>query len=272
MIDFMQIMGLPLAACLVLTGIHAYLGLHVIQRQVIFVDLALAQIAVLGTSCGFLLGLDLDHPLSYALSLGFTVAGAALFAMSRFRRQLVPQEAIIGIIYVVASSLTVILLGFSGEGTEHIRQFLIGNILLVGWRDVIKILSLYTGVGLLHYFCRHKFFLITNDPQRAFQKGLNVRLWDFLLHVIRGGGHQLGQNGRCFAGVFIPGHSGGLRDDTGGPAAVTAAHRVGNGHPRQPSRHDCFVLCGPADRCRRRLHLRNSVIDCCLSASESCVI
>lgn len=183
MIDFMQIMGLPLAACLVLTGIHAYLGLHVIQRQVIFVDLALAQIAVLGTSCGFLLGLDLDHPLSYALSLGFTVAGAALFAMSRFRRQLVPQEAIIGIIYVVASSLTVILLGFSGEGTEHIRQFLIGNILLVGWRDVIKILSLYTGVGLLHYFCRHKFFLITNDPQRAFQKGLNVRLWDFLFYM-----------------------------------------------------------------------------------------
>ena len=183
MIDFMQIMGLPLAACLVLTGIHAYLGLHVIQRQVIFVDLALAQIAVLGTSCGFLLGLDLDHPLSYALSLGFTVAGAALFAMSRFRRQLVPQEAIIGIIYVFASSLTVILLGFSGEGTEHIRQFLIGNILLVGWRDVIKILSLYTGVGLLHYFCRHKFFLITNDPQRAFQKGLNVRLWDFLFYM-----------------------------------------------------------------------------------------
>ena len=183
MIDFMQIMGLPLAACLVLTGIHAYLGLHVIQRQVIFVDLALSQIAVLGTSCGFLLGLDLDHPLSYALSLGFTVAGAALFAMSRFRRQLVPQEAIIGIIYVVASSLTVILLGFSGEGTEHIRQFLIGNILLVGWRDVIKILSLYTGVGLLHYFCRHKFFLITNDPQRAFQKGLNVRLWDFLFYM-----------------------------------------------------------------------------------------
>lgn len=183
MIEFVQIMGLPLAACLILTGIHAYLGLHVIQRQVIFVDLALAQIAVLGASCGLLLGVDLDHPLSYTLSLSFTVIGAALFALSRFRKQNVPQEALIGIIYVVASSLTVLLLSFSGEGTEHIRQFLVGNILLVSHQEVVKTLLLYTALGVMHYMCREKFFLISTKPQQAFEQGVNVRAWDFLFYA-----------------------------------------------------------------------------------------
>jgi len=186
MSEFFSIMILPFLACLVLTGIHAYLGLHVIQRQVIFVDLALAQIAVLGASVGLMWGFAVDSAPGYWFSLGFTVLGAAVFSLTRFKKQKVPQEAIIGIVYVVASSLTLIILGFSGEGTEHIRQFLLGNILLVRGDEIIKIGVIYALVGVLHFVFRGPFFLISQNPQGAFERGVNVRLWDFLFYLTFG--------------------------------------------------------------------------------------
>lgn len=186
MIDFLNIMGLPFAACLILTGIHAYLGLHVIQRQVIFVDLALAQIAVLGASIGILIGCGLEHPFSYLFSLCFTILGAGLFALTRLHESRVPQEAIIGVIYVVASSLTLIILNFSGEGTVHIRQFLIGNILLVSQKEVLKILLIYSLIGALHYIFRHKFMSITADPRQAQQAGAKIKTWDFFFYATFG--------------------------------------------------------------------------------------
>ena len=186
MSEFFQIMFLPFLACLVLTGIHAYLGLHVIERQVIFVDLALAQIAVLGASTAILLGFGINSAQGYWFSLGFTFVGAALFALTRFEKQKVPQEAIIGIIYVVASSLTMILLSFSGEGTEHIRQFLVGNILLVRGDELIKIFIIYSLVGVFHFVFRKQFYLISQNPEQAFRENVNVRFWDFLFYMAFG--------------------------------------------------------------------------------------
>lgn len=186
MMEFFQIMFLPFLACLILTGIHAYLGLHVIERQVIFVDLALAQIAVLGASIALIAGYGADTLQGYLFSLLFAVIGAAIFAMTRYKKQKVPQEAIIGIVYVVCAALMVIVLGYSGEGTEHIRQSLVGNILLVGPGELIKMLVIYSVVGMIHYIHRTKFFLISHDPQQAFREGINVRAWDFLFYVTFG--------------------------------------------------------------------------------------
>jgi zinc/manganese transport system permease protein len=179
-------MGPALAACLVLAGIHAYLGLHVIEREVIFVDLALAQIAALGTASSVLFGIDFEHPASWWLSLSFTLAGATIFALTRFRKQRVPQEAVIGIAYIVAAALLVLVLGFSAEGDEHIRHALTGNILLVRPQEVLKVAALYGAVGIFHFIHRERFLFITREPEAAFDRGLNVRWWDFLFYATFG--------------------------------------------------------------------------------------
>ena len=181
--QFFSIMMVPLLACLILTGIHAYLGLHVIERQVIFVDLALAQIAALGASLALLVGHDMHSAASYRVSLGFTIVAAGIFSSSRFREQRIPQEAIIGITYAVSAALLIMVHSHCGEGDEHIRQSLIGNILLVRPAEVIKIAVIYAFVGLFHFLCRDKFFLISRSSAEALSKGVNVRLWDFLFYA-----------------------------------------------------------------------------------------
>ena len=186
MIEFLQIMTMPFLACLVLTGIHAYLGFHVIERQVIFVDLALAQIAVLGASIAIIFGYEMHSMQGYSISLVFTLIGAGLFALTRFKKQKVPHEVIIGIVYVVSSALMMIILNFSGEGTEHIRQSLVGNILLVTPSEVGKIFLIYSFVGIVHFLFRKKFYLISDSPNQAFEQGLNVRGWDFLFYATFG--------------------------------------------------------------------------------------
>jgi zinc/manganese transport system permease protein len=183
MAEFFQYMTWPFLACLVLTGIHAYLGLHVIERQVIFVDLALAQIAALGSGFALFLGLSMESSSSYWVSLGFAVMGAAVFSLTRFRKERIPHEAIIGIVYAVSAALLVMVLSRVGEGDEHIRQMLVGNILLVPRSEVLKIFLIYSAIGLFHFLCRKPFFLITRSPAEAFEKGTPVRLWDFLFYI-----------------------------------------------------------------------------------------
>jgi len=176
-------MSLPFLACLVLTGMHAYLGLHVLERQVIFVDLSLAQIAALGSSLALLFGYGMESANSYWLSLGFTIIGSAIFALTRFRKQRIPQEAIIGIVYVVSAALLVMILSRSGEGDEHIKQALAGNLLLVDAPEIVKVFLIYSIIGLLHYAFRKPIVLISRDPEKAFQKSVKVKLWDFLFYV-----------------------------------------------------------------------------------------
>lgn len=186
MTEFFQIMILPFLACLVLTGIHAYLGFHVIERQVIFVDLALAQIAALGAGISIVFGYDFNSPQAYALSLGFTIFGALIFSLTRFRKERIPQEALIGIVYAVSAALLILVLSRSGEGDEHIRQALTGNILLVSKDEVMNMAAIYAGIGLCHVLFRRQFFLISQTPQQAFRQGMNVKGWDFIFYVLFG--------------------------------------------------------------------------------------
>ena len=181
--EFLGIMVWPFLTCLVLTGIHAYLGLHVIEREVIFVDLALAQIAAFGGAMAILFGHGFDSGLSYGLSLGFTLLGAAVFSLTRFEKKNIPQEAVIGITYAVAAAALVMVLSRSGEGDEHIREALVGNILLIRPAEVLKIFIIYSLIGSFHFACRKRFLLISQKPEEARRLGWNLRFWDFLFYA-----------------------------------------------------------------------------------------
>jgi zinc/manganese transport system permease protein len=183
MLEILAFLAAPFAACLVLVGILGYLGLHVLLRKVIFVDLALAQIAAMGAVVAFLFGHEPGSRGSFAFSLGAAFAGAAIFAWTRARRERVPQEAIIGITYVVASAATILVADRAPEGAEHIKELLAGSILWVTWPVVVRDLVVCAAVGAFHWLFRRRFALISEDPERAFAAGLPVRWWDFLFYL-----------------------------------------------------------------------------------------
>lgn len=186
MTDFFLLMWKPLLACLILTGIHTYLGVHVIERKVIFVDLALAQIAALGAVLAFMFGFSLHGQATYWFSLGATFIGAVIFSITRTRREKIPQEAIIGIVYAVAAAAAVLILSRAAEGDEEIRHMLVGNILLVDLREIVAMAVLYGIVGLFHWYFRKTFLLISTRPDEAYKKGMNVRWWDILFYLTFG--------------------------------------------------------------------------------------
>jgi zinc/manganese transport system permease protein len=173
----------PFVASLILTGIHAYLGVHVVERGVIFVDLALAQIAALGATVAIVVGMDPHGRGSYWISLGFTFLGAAIFALARTRRGHIPQEAFIGIAYSVASAMAILLMSKATGETEHLKDMLVGNILAVSWPEVRKTAILYAVVGIFHYVFRKKFLLISMNHDQAETLGVSVRFWDFLFYA-----------------------------------------------------------------------------------------
>jgi len=173
----------PFVASLILTGIHAYLGVHVVERGVIFVDLALAQIAALGATVAIVAGMDPHGRSSYWISLGFTFLGAAIFAAARTRRGHIPQEAFIGIAHSVASAMAILLMSKATGETEHLKDMLVGNILAVSWPEVRKTAILYALVGIFHYVFRKKFLLISMNHEKAESLGVSVRLWDFLFYA-----------------------------------------------------------------------------------------
>jgi zinc/manganese transport system permease protein len=181
--DLLSLMWAPFLMCLVLTGIHAYLGLHVIAREVVFVDIALAQIASLGATAAFLWGYDLESWGSYAFGLTFTVLGAAVLALTRSRERKVSQEAIIGVVYAVSSAAAVLVADRTAHGAEHLRNMLVGSILAVRGAEVLKVAALYAAIGIFHWVCRRPFLLISTDPDRAYREGWHVRLWDFLFYA-----------------------------------------------------------------------------------------
>src|SRR5262245_2401905 len=173
----------PFVASLILTGIHAYLGVHVVERGVIFVDLSLAQIAALGTTIAVLYGIEPHSGTAYVVSLIFTFIGAAVFSMIRGHHARIPQEAVIGICYAVASAAAILAMSKSAEQTEHLKEMLVGNILTVSWHEVEKTALLYGAIGLFHYIFRRKFLAISMHPDKAEAQGINTRLWDFLFYA-----------------------------------------------------------------------------------------
>ena len=181
-----EILFVPLIACVVLTGIHCYLGIHVLMRQVIFVDLALAQIAAMGASVGVALGYEPRSLPGYLFSLGSTLVGAAIFSISRFRDRRVPTEAIIGIVYAVSSAVTILLVSQTAAERDHIEHMLVGRLLFVEWGEVVIMAVIYAVVGLLHLLCRHPFYRITIAKAGDSPGHARVVMWDFLFYATFG--------------------------------------------------------------------------------------
>jgi zinc/manganese transport system permease protein len=182
----LEFLAAPFVASLILTGIHAYLGVHVVERGVIFVDLSLAQIAALGATIAILMPFsngDPHAPVVYWISLAFTFIGAGVFSTIRGHRARIPQEAIIGICYAVASAAAILAMSKATSESEHLKDMLVGNILAVSWPEVGKTAALYGAVGLFHYIFRHRFLAISMDPKRAEAEGISIRLWDFLFYA-----------------------------------------------------------------------------------------
>jgi zinc/manganese transport system permease protein len=181
--DTLSFLLAPFIASLILTGIHSYLGVHVVERGVIFVDLSLAQIAALGTTIAVLYGVEPHSVTAYVVSLIFTFIGAAVFSTVRGRKARIPQEAVIGICYAVASAAAILAMSKSVQETEHLKEMLVGNILTVSWFEVGKTAALYSAIGLFHYIFRKKFLAISMDHEKAEASGLSVRFWDFLFYA-----------------------------------------------------------------------------------------
>jgi zinc/manganese transport system permease protein len=184
--ELLLLMKWPLIASLILPWLLVYLGLHIVQRGVIFVDLALAQTAAFGTCVAMLLGYDVHDWQSFACSQVFTFAGAVLLTFTRGRDQRVPQEALIGIVYVVAAAAAILALSKSASGHEELQRSMVGELLVVPPAEVMKTFGLYLVLGVAHFLCRKKFLAISVNPKQAEAGGLNVRWWDFVFYMLFG--------------------------------------------------------------------------------------
>lgn len=175
----------PLVACMVIVAIHSYLGLHVLAREVIFVDLSLAQMAALGSTVAIFAGAEPDSARSFIYALGFTTIGAALFALTRsgHGKGRVPQEAIIGIVFVVASAAAILVADRAPRGGEAIKDILVGSLLWVGWPAIVRLAVIYVVVGVFHWILRRRFLTISFEPAVAEAKGWKLRWWDFWFYL-----------------------------------------------------------------------------------------
>ncbi|MDH3216769.1 MAG: metal ABC transporter permease, partial [Candidatus Krumholzibacteria bacterium] len=200
--EFLRSMTYPFLACLLLAGMHVYLGIHVIERKVIFVDLALAQIAAFGAVYGILLGYEIrEDPWAVkGFSLAFAFIGAAVFSLTRTRRERVPQEAIIGITYAVALAASILASAHLPHGAEEMRELLAGSILWVRGDTLVYLAILYVVIGLFHYAFRHRFLLVSMHPEQAMAQGVRIRMWDFLFYVSFG---FVVTNSVAIAGVLL---------------------------------------------------------------------
>jgi zinc/manganese transport system permease protein len=172
-----------IVATLIIAGIHAYLGLHVVERGVIFVDLSLAQIASLGAAIAVWQGFDPHQPVIYWMSLAFTLLGALIFAMVKGHEAKIPQEAIIGITYAVASAAVILTMSKATGEAEHLKDMLVGNILSVQWPEVWLTGVIYLAIGLFHWVFRQRFLDISMDAKAVAARGISVRFWDFLFYA-----------------------------------------------------------------------------------------
>jgi zinc/manganese transport system permease protein len=179
----LQFLAPAIVAGLIIAGIHAYLGLHVVERGVIFVDLSLAQIASLGAAIAVWQGADPHDPVIYWMSLAFTLIGAFIFAMIKGQEAKIPQEAIIGISYAVASAAVILTMSKATGEAEHLKDMLVGNILSVQWPEVWLTGVIYLAIGVFHYVFRKRFLEISVDTKAAAARGVSVRFWDFLFYA-----------------------------------------------------------------------------------------
>ncbi len=169
MSGFLDLLGPAIAMIGVLVAIHALFGLHVLRRNIVFIDLALAQMAALGATVAFSIGYAPLSVTSHAYSFAFALGGAILVSGIRFLPTRIPHEAVIGILYIVATAVTILFIEKSPQGAEPLKQLLTGNIVTVGFDDVLRLLPLYAGIALV---------LVLVTRYGGFQRG-GIAGWGF---------------------------------------------------------------------------------------------
>jgi len=180
----LQLMLPPFMACMILVAMLSYLGLHVIAREVIFVDLSLAQMAALGSLSALLFHIQPESPTTYVFALVATAVGALLFSLTRTsERGRVPQEAFIGIVYVVASAAAVLVANKVPGGGEAVEKTLVGSLLWVTWPTILKLAIVYAALGVFHFVLRRRFLTISFHPAEAEAARWKIRWWDFLFYL-----------------------------------------------------------------------------------------
>jgi len=182
----LEILLIPFIACLILTGIHCYLGIHVLMRGVIFVDLALAQVAAMGAAVAIAAGFSSGSTAAYFFALGFTILGAGVFSVARFQEHRVPQEAVIGIVYAVTSAVAILILSRSAGERDEIEHMLVGQLLFVDWPTILKTLAIYIPIALVHIAFRRPFLAISREGEGAVPTRMRLRAWDFLFYATFG--------------------------------------------------------------------------------------
>lgn len=179
-------MAAPMAACLIYPLIFTYFGIHVLRREIIFVDLSLAQLAALGTSVGFALNID-EHSLqAEALSFIFILLGAGFFTWSRRLQSRIPQEAVIGIVYVVGSAAAILAVSKHVHGAEHIKSLLNGSILWMSWEGIGKLLVVSILVAGFHWKFRERFQALSKNYRNLDPEDKSMAFWDFAFYFSLG--------------------------------------------------------------------------------------
>jgi zinc/manganese transport system permease protein len=172
--EAIQILAFPFLACVCLIFIHAYFGIHVLERGIIFVDLSLAQFIGLGIACALYFGHDAHD--QYVYSAGFALAGALLLSCSRYISRFVNIEAFIGVLYIFGLSTSVLVLDRTPHGLEELKSIFNGNILWVSGKDVLHTSFLYAVIGLFHFIFRKRFFALSYGKSQSF-------VWEFLFFL-----------------------------------------------------------------------------------------
>lgn len=186
MSDALSFLLLPFAASVAFVLIHAYLGVHVLRRKVVFADLALAQLSALGATVAFAVGHSPSSAAGFAYALLFTTIGAALLTLARRLARFVSQEAFVGILYVFATAATVLVVDRAPQGAEHVKRILLGNILTVAPRELASLAGLYAVIALLHWFARRPLLAISGETTPIGRSMFAVSIWDFLFFLSLG--------------------------------------------------------------------------------------
>lgn len=181
--EIIKFMFPPFVACLTLVGIHGYLGIHVLQREVIFIDIAMAQISAVGSAVAFVAWRKDEHTfIAYLCALGFTLLAAIFFSTIRKKITQIHQEAVIGVVYAIAAAAGLFLLAMAARADVHLEHMLTGSIMWAKWSDILPCAGVYSAIGIFHYIFRDKFMKISFHYQDAIKEGINVTLWDFLFY------------------------------------------------------------------------------------------
>ena len=187
MLDIIGFMTVPFLVCVSMIAIFAYLGIHVLEREIIFIDIALAQMAAIGSALAFFIWhAEETSWIAYLSAFGFTVLAASFYAMARKRITHIPQEAVIGVSYAIAAAGALFLLATASGGDVHMEEMLTGNVLWADWKDLLICLGLYGIVGLFHILFRKRFQNISRSYSRGGVMGNRTELWDFLFYVSLG--------------------------------------------------------------------------------------